>query len=62
MIDNVTFVLLDEAAIVAKLASAGSIRLRRLIVRIGALYFVSTVKSYAFSSSSLVYIVCPRSV
>jgi hypothetical protein len=55
-------VLLDEAAITAKLASVGPVGLRQLVVQIGAMHFVRAIQSHAFSSSPLTFFVIPRTV
>jgi hypothetical protein len=47
-IDEIPFVLLNDAAIATKLVSTGLVRLRRLIVQMIALYFVRGIKSKAF--------------
>jgi hypothetical protein len=56
-IDRVTFVLLDGTAIAAKLASAGPIRLRRLIIRMLEQYFVRGIRFFAFFCFSLTSII-----
>jgi hypothetical protein len=62
--DGVAFVLLDRGAIATKIASVSreSIRLRQVIIWMGALRFVRAIRSTAFSNSPLTSIVIPRAV
>jgi predicted transcriptional regulator len=62
--DGVTFILLEGGAIAAGFASESRrpIHLRRVIIWMGALRFVRAIRSKAFSGSSLLSIVIPRTV
>jgi hypothetical protein len=62
MIDRIIFMLLDRAAIAAKLASASLIRLRRLIIRMFEQYFVRAIQSVAFFCSFLTSIIIQRAI
>jgi hypothetical protein len=63
-IDDLAFLVLDQGAIVAGFASESKkpVHFRRVIICMGALCFVRTIRSRAFSSSSLTSIVIPRTV
>jgi hypothetical protein len=62
--DGVTFVLLDGRAITPGFASKsrGPVHLRRVIIQMGALHLVRAIRSKAFSNSSLLSMVIPRTV
>jgi hypothetical protein len=62
--DGIALILLDRGAIAAGFASESkrSVHLRRVIVQMGALRFVRTIRSKAFDNSSLPSIVIPRTV
>jgi hypothetical protein len=62
--DCVAFILIDKGAIAAGFPSEsrGPIHLRRVIIQMGVLRFVRAIRSTAFSNSSLVSIVIPRTV